>query len=89
MTTRATQSDLFARPAVRQRSRATRQHVDTSTRPYAVTPFEFTGEGCDPDPTYVPPEWLRLPTDQPHPIAEPVARILIRAVLERLRRRLS
>lgn len=26
-----------------------------------VEPFEFTGEGCEPDPTYVPPAWLRLP----------------------------
>jgi hypothetical protein len=88
MTARATQPDLFARPVVH--SRATSQHVDTSTRPYAITPFNFApGPECDPDPTYTPPEWLRLPTDQPRPIAEPVARILIRAVLARLQRRLS
>jgi hypothetical protein len=88
MTARGTRPDLFA-PVVP--SRATRQHVDTSTRPYAITPFNFApGPECDPDPTYTPPEWLRLPTDdQPRPIAEPVARILIRAVLARLQRRLS
>jgi len=86
----ARQPDLFP-PVVRQSGRATRPHVDTSTRPYVITPFEFERDGTPlvPDPTYAPPEWLRLPTDQPRAIAEPVARILIRAVLARLQARLS
>jgi len=84
VTTRATQPDLFD-PVVH--SRAAR--LDTSPPQRPVRPFGFTGEGCDPDPTYVPPEWLRLPTDQPRPIAEPVARILVHAILARLQRRLS
>lgn len=27
--------------------------------------FEFTGEGCEPDPNYKPPDWLLLPSDDP------------------------
>ncbi len=28
-------------------------------------PFEFTGEGCEPDPTWTPPDHLKLPSDEP------------------------
>lgn len=53
----ARQPDLFGTVV---RSRATR--LDTSP-PHRtiVEPFNFApGPECDPDPTYVPPEWLRI-----------------------------
>jgi hypothetical protein len=86
----ARQPDLFAAARSDVHSRATRLDTPPGSAHRTIEPFDFEpGPECDPDPTYTPPDWLRLPTDQPRPIAEPVARILIRAVLARLQRRLS
>jgi hypothetical protein len=33
--------------------------------PVKIDAFTFTGEGCVPDPNYVAPDFLRLPSDSP------------------------
>lgn len=61
------QTDLFAAEGARVHAEVNDQARLMGKRfevdPVKVDAFEFRGEGCVPDPDYVPPAWLVLPTD--------------------------
>jgi hypothetical protein len=59
------QPDLFNRSAAQRPARVAITSRIPAERSAAPEPFDFTGEGCVPDPNYVAPDFLRLPTDDP------------------------